>query len=75
MGVIQYVCIHFFGTDMTMHSVANASYVITISRVVAFHFFKMDSQPLFNLEPLFIVTSIIMSKDTPEYGLPVKERA
>ena len=42
----------------------------------------MDSQPLFNLEPLFIVTSIIMSKntpeyglDTPEYGLPVKECA
>ena len=38
-----------------------------------FSFFKIDSQPLYNLEPLFIDTSIIMSKDIPEYRLPVKE--
>ena len=40
-----------------------------------FSFLKIDSQPLFILEPLFIVILIIMSKDIPEYGLPVKEYA
>ena len=40
-----------------------------------FSFFRIDSQPLFNLESLFIKTSIIMSKGIPEYRLPVKEYA
>ena len=62
----------FFGTNMTIHSLANASYIITISRVnqLFLFIFKIDSQLLLNLEPLFIVDSIIISKDIPEYGLP-----
>ena len=40
-----------------------------------FSFFKIDSQASFNLEPLFIVNSIIMPKDIPEYELPVKKCA
>ena len=76
--MIQYVCIHLFWYqyDNAQRWESKLYYYKFYSvPVVAFRFLNIDSQQLFNLEPLLIVTSIIMSNDIPDYGLTVIECA